>query len=86
MNTGKKKGLGRGLSALFGDEKLKEKPQEILVLKVPTEGRSSQQQPAAVSRKSPKAVPSWASCEIQTIESEHRARTVTFHNHSEFKP
>ena len=28
MNTGKKKGLGRGLSALFGDEKLKEKPQE----------------------------------------------------------
>tara|TARA_Y100000389_G_scaffold129336_1_gene126796 strand:- start:3472 stop:4329 length:858 start_codon:yes stop_codon:yes gene_type:complete len=29
MNTGKKKGLGRGLSALFGDEKLKEKPQEI---------------------------------------------------------
>jgi ParB family transcriptional regulator, chromosome partitioning protein len=29
MNTGRKKGLGRGLSALFGDEKLKEKPQEI---------------------------------------------------------
>ena len=29
MNTGKKKGLGRGLSALFGDEKPKEKPQEI---------------------------------------------------------
>ena len=29
MNSGKKKGLGRGLSALFGDEKLKEKPQEI---------------------------------------------------------
>jgi ParB family chromosome partitioning protein len=28
MNAGKKKGLGRGLSALFGDEKLKEKPQE----------------------------------------------------------
>jgi ParB family transcriptional regulator, chromosome partitioning protein len=28
MNSGKKKGLGRGLSALFGDEKLKEKPQE----------------------------------------------------------
>ena len=25
MNTGKKKGLGRGLSALFGDEELKEK-------------------------------------------------------------
>ena len=29
MNTGKKKGLGRGLSALFGDEKPKEKSQEI---------------------------------------------------------
>ena len=29
MNTGKKKGLGRGLSALFGDEKSTEKPQEI---------------------------------------------------------
>ena len=29
MNTSKKKGLGRGLSALFGDEKPKEKPQEI---------------------------------------------------------
>ena len=29
MSTGKKKGLGRGLSALFGDEKPKEKPQEI---------------------------------------------------------
>ena len=29
MNTSKKKGLGRGLSALFGDEKSKEKPQEI---------------------------------------------------------
>ena len=28
MNTSKKKGLGRGLSALFGDETLKEKPQE----------------------------------------------------------
>ena len=27
--TGKKKGLGRGLSALFGDEKPKDKPQEI---------------------------------------------------------
>ena len=27
--SGKKKGLGRGLSALFGDEKLKNKPQEI---------------------------------------------------------
>ena len=27
--SGKKKGLGRGLSALFGDEKPKEKPQEI---------------------------------------------------------
>ena len=25
MTTGKKKGLGRGLSALFGDEKPKEK-------------------------------------------------------------
>ena len=25
----KKKGLGRGLSALFGDEKPKEKPKEI---------------------------------------------------------
>ena len=25
MSTGKKKGLGRGLSALFGDEKPKEK-------------------------------------------------------------
>ena len=29
MNTGKKKGLGRGLSALFGDEKPKVKLQEI---------------------------------------------------------
>ena len=29
MNTSKKKGLGRGLSALFGDEKPKERPQEI---------------------------------------------------------
>ena len=29
MSTGKKKGLGRGLSALFGDEKPKEKLQEI---------------------------------------------------------
>ena len=29
MNTSKKKGLGRGLSALFGDEKPTEKPQEI---------------------------------------------------------
>ena len=28
MSTGKKKGLGRGLSALFGDEKPIEKPQE----------------------------------------------------------
>ena len=27
MSSGKKKGLGRGLSALFGDEKLKDKPQ-----------------------------------------------------------
>jgi len=27
--SGKKKGLGRGLSALFGDEKPKEKPQEL---------------------------------------------------------
>ena len=27
MSAGKKKGLGRGLSALFGDEKLKDKPQ-----------------------------------------------------------
>ena len=27
--SGKKKGLGRGLSALFGDEKPKTKPQEI---------------------------------------------------------
>ncbi len=27
--SGKKKGLGRGLSALFGDDKPKEKPQEI---------------------------------------------------------
>ena len=26
--SGKKKGLGRGLSALFGDEKPKDKPQE----------------------------------------------------------
>ena len=25
MNTGKKKGLGRGLSALFGDASVKEK-------------------------------------------------------------
>ena len=29
MSTGKKKGLGRGLSALFGDEKPKSKSQEI---------------------------------------------------------
>jgi len=29
MSTGKKKGLGRGLSALFGDEKAKDKPQVI---------------------------------------------------------
>ncbi len=29
MSSGKKKGLGRGLSALFGDEKSKDKPQEI---------------------------------------------------------
>lgn len=29
MSTGKKRGLGRGLSALFGDEKPKDKPQEI---------------------------------------------------------
>ena len=29
MSTGKKKGLGRGLSALFGDEKPKDKSQEI---------------------------------------------------------
>ena len=29
MSTGKKKGLGRGLSALFGDEKPKDKAQEI---------------------------------------------------------
>ena len=29
MSTGKKKGLGRGLSALFGDEKPKDKVQEI---------------------------------------------------------
>lgn len=28
--SGKKKGLGRGLSALFGDEKPKDKPQEII--------------------------------------------------------
>ena len=28
MSTGKKKGLGRGLSALFGDEKPKEKTQD----------------------------------------------------------
>tara|TARA_B100001564_G_scaffold105483_1_gene87282 strand:+ start:821 stop:1672 length:852 start_codon:yes stop_codon:yes gene_type:complete len=27
--SGKKKGLGRGLSALFGDEKIKDKPQEV---------------------------------------------------------
>ena len=27
--SGKKKGLGRGLSALFGDEKPKSEPQEI---------------------------------------------------------
>ena len=27
--SGKKKGLGRGLSALFGDEKPKDKSQEI---------------------------------------------------------
>ena len=29
--SGKKKGLGRGLSALFGDEKPKNKPQEIIL-------------------------------------------------------
>ena len=29
MSIGKKKGLGRGLSALFGDEKVKDKPKEI---------------------------------------------------------
>ena len=29
MNTGKKKGLGRGLSALFGDDKPKEKTQDL---------------------------------------------------------
>ena len=29
MSSGKKKGLGRGLSALFGDEKSEDKPQEI---------------------------------------------------------
>ena len=29
MSTGKKRGLGRGLSALFGDEKAKDKPQVI---------------------------------------------------------
>ena len=29
MNSGKKKGLGRGLSALFGDQKSAEKPKEI---------------------------------------------------------
>ena len=29
MSSGKKKGLGRGLSALFGDEKPKDKSQEI---------------------------------------------------------
>jgi len=29
MSIGKKKGLGRGLSALFGDEKPEDKPQEI---------------------------------------------------------
>ena len=29
MSNGKKKGLGRGLSALFGDEKAKDKPQVI---------------------------------------------------------
>ena len=29
MSTSKKKGLGRGLSALFGDEKVKDKPKEI---------------------------------------------------------
>ena len=28
MSTGKKKGLGRGLSALFGDEKSKDKTQK----------------------------------------------------------
>ena len=30
MSTGKKKGLGRGLSALFGDEKPKDKTQKII--------------------------------------------------------
>jgi ParB family transcriptional regulator, chromosome partitioning protein len=30
MSTGKKKGLGRGLSALFGDENLKDKTQKII--------------------------------------------------------
>ena len=28
--SGKKKGLGRGLSALFGDEEPKDKPQETI--------------------------------------------------------
>jgi hypothetical protein len=29
MSSGKKKGLGRGLSALFGDQNAVEKPNEI---------------------------------------------------------
>ena len=29
MSSGKKKGLGRGLSALFGDQKTPEKPKEF---------------------------------------------------------
>ena len=32
MNAGKKKGLGRGLSALFGDEKNHEKHAETSIL------------------------------------------------------
>ena len=31
-------------------------------------------------------MPSWAACQVQTIESEHRVRNVTFHNHGEPKP
>ena len=29
MNSGKKKGLGRGLSALFGDQETSEKPKDL---------------------------------------------------------
>ena len=36
--SSKKKGLGRGLSALFGDEKTKDKPQEIFGVRIQPTG------------------------------------------------